>query len=262
MMINLGDFQNVAFAKENQILTPLALRGIAAWWDMADEDTVHESAGGIERVDDKGPDGIDLIQTNSSFRGSYSTGDIKTGVKNLLLNGSTDYMTADGLAATGITTKPYSCFVVFKAASGGGTYGNCVMSFNTSGNNGDSVFALSAAIECYYWNAAGSSRTGFTSIAGNKIGQAVLLSNNSGIQNTKAGFAINTASNKTETSNFITNWVGYSRNQFSVGMEYDVAVPSDYFDGAIGEIIFSNRGFSGYETILLINYAAKKWGIT
>ena len=213
---------------------PKSIDGLDAWWDAADSATITTVSGAVSQWDDKSGNGRNATQTVANNRPTLTTLAGKTA---LSFNGSNSALQAYSTALSGAT---FFC-VANCTTSGNFPGGRALLASNTT--NAPLIWIENGLFEFVVW---GQNTTGPTATDGTTN---VLSATNTG---TVRNMWVNGAGNVSVTQN----------QSIAATLSIGVATNTQYFLGAIGEIIIYDRVLSALERQSVERYLGRKFGVT
>jgi len=216
--------------------SPTDIAGIQLWLDSSDASTITEVAGAVSQWDDKSGNTRHAIQATGANQPITNSRTINS-VNVLDFNGTTHRM-ASTFGAT--LTQPSTIFSVGV--------------FDT--NNGYFYDGLTTSNRHGYGHSTVNTRVFMFG------GLEVFLATSQVLTPQIATSIFNTTSSLTYrngVSLLSGNAGSHTLQGLSIGSRF---APSDYLNGAIGEIIIYNSALSATDINRVGNYLASKWGIT
>lgn len=236
-----------------QTRTPLTIPGCVGWLDAADTSTITSSGGAVSSVRNKANSRIPFIQGTGANQPTTGTRTL-SGNNVLDFDGSTDYMSADGLADYFTTgTKPVTFFQVVAPDISPPAVSRAIFSTNSGTGRYFSSFLRPSTglMDLGSQNDAGNYKDVTTSAALVSAISTLLVTVYGGSTSTNYQNAttVNTA---IATSNGVITLNGFQVG--SIGTSF-------CWDGIIAELIIYNRALSDAERITIMRYLGNKWGI-
>jgi len=236
-----------------------ALITTALWLDAADASTVTTVSGAVSQWNDKSGNGRNCVQSNASFRPTYTSSAINSRSAIAFNVSSAAGHFLDGLTTASLGLSSRSMFCVFQATTGVNSAGILVLA-PLSGNDYEQTNAVA------YETSSGSNIFSAIGSTGISYGSAVTGTRPSPLGIYGEVFSTTTGSvykdgTLASTDSSFTSFAALSAQGYLVGARFTGSV-STFLRGRVAEIVYTNSSLSTLNRQKLEGYLAHKWGLT
>jgi hypothetical protein len=240
--------------------SPASLEGLTGWWDASDSSTLFDatsggslvaSDGGVARLEDKSGQGRHFTQSTGGNQPTRKTAQ-KNGLDVLRFDGTDDRMSGTTFSNL-FNDSAATCFVVAKATT-------------APTNNADpwtNAAVLSEGNAGHGFFGVRSNSTAYSFGVDNFDFPVASLSYTAGdwvcFATDHDGSLLRVTVNKTSSATASLNSRTFTFASTVLGANY---LPTEFFDGDVGEIITYNVALSATNRAKVETYLMDKWGIT